>query len=612
LVESTWALNVLTILLADNQTILQFKLSQLPGLLECLVDYLRKYLFEIFTLENERDLLGLKDIDGNEENKKEFLTEEIPQIKNVSTLNMKGKFTKTNIKVEINSDDRFVIDKSKLWCEVNKLSASDNLSHIVVGFLQECVKPLSKDVVSPAGSDENNESSLGCTLEEILSVPPSITDLEEISEEKPVKSKIEKALSLNNIVLIESEAVGDEGHVRENWVGATLGKPWKKRQQEVASRAECVMNIVRSLSFLNSNHQVMLKQEKLMRLLSGMMLIRHKHRTLASRSGISSELALKVNNANNPLEAHKINNNYVINEYSWFRSSKNTLAKIPKNTRWVLHKTPSNDKKSESDSVRPVFETEQVYSDTWWWTTVRKMREDAMVTMCNLAQKCEVSELEDEVAYNILDSCLHWTICTSSEAQDPFNAVQSSSNPSLISPQSLSIEILTKLSMRTFNVDFILAIRPYSKIEKMFAFLVKLISERKEPALREFSFVLISNILNAYKDTSRTICKQKSAVSTFITFLEECESNGRNSINMFPSQHQINCGTTNYMMIKCTDILQNLAKLPENRTLFIRHQFRLIELSMSKVLPEKVTKTLSSVLHVLTQTSPTTDDTVES
>ena len=45
----------------------------------------RKYLFEIFTLENERDLLGLKDIDGNEENKAELLTEEIPQIKNVTS-----------------------------------------------------------------------------------------------------------------------------------------------------------------------------------------------------------------------------------------------------------------------------------------------------------------------------------------------------------------------------------------------------------------------------------------------------------------------------------------------------------------------------------------------
>ena len=291
------------------------------------------------------------------------------------------------------------------------------------------MKPLNENVVSEESSYEYNECCFGSTLEEVLSVPPSISDLEESCEEKPVKSKIEKALSYNNIVLIESEAIGDEGHVRDNWVGATLGKRWRKRQQEVASRAECVMNIVRSLSFLNSNHQIMLKHKKLMSLISGMMLIRHKHRTLASRSGISSELALKINNANNPLDAHKINNSYVINEYSWFRSSENTPAKTPKSTRWVLHKTPSSDKTSTSESVRPISKTEQIYSDTWWWTTVRKLREDAMVTMCNLAQKSEISELEDKVAYNILDSCLHWTICTSSEAQDPFNAVQSGSNP---------------------------------------------------------------------------------------------------------------------------------------------------------------------------------------
>ena len=45
----------------------------------------RKYLFEIFTLEIERELLGLKDIDNNEKNENEILTEEIPQIKDVSS-----------------------------------------------------------------------------------------------------------------------------------------------------------------------------------------------------------------------------------------------------------------------------------------------------------------------------------------------------------------------------------------------------------------------------------------------------------------------------------------------------------------------------------------------
>ena len=42
-------------------------------------------MFEIFTLEIERELLGLKDIDNNEKNENEILTEEIPQIKDVSS-----------------------------------------------------------------------------------------------------------------------------------------------------------------------------------------------------------------------------------------------------------------------------------------------------------------------------------------------------------------------------------------------------------------------------------------------------------------------------------------------------------------------------------------------
>ena len=42
-------------------------------------------MFEIFTLEIERELLGLKDIDNNEKNENEILTEEIPHIKDVSS-----------------------------------------------------------------------------------------------------------------------------------------------------------------------------------------------------------------------------------------------------------------------------------------------------------------------------------------------------------------------------------------------------------------------------------------------------------------------------------------------------------------------------------------------
>ena len=41
LVESSWALNVLNIFLYDQTSVAQFRLSQLPGLLDALVEHYR-------------------------------------------------------------------------------------------------------------------------------------------------------------------------------------------------------------------------------------------------------------------------------------------------------------------------------------------------------------------------------------------------------------------------------------------------------------------------------------------------------------------------------------------------------------------------------------------
>lgn len=41
LAESTWALNALTVLLHDEQTLNQVSLPQLPGLLDAVVDHFR-------------------------------------------------------------------------------------------------------------------------------------------------------------------------------------------------------------------------------------------------------------------------------------------------------------------------------------------------------------------------------------------------------------------------------------------------------------------------------------------------------------------------------------------------------------------------------------------
>ena len=58
LAESTWALDVLSILIHDDNTYLYFGLQKLPGLLDILLEYYKHYLTEIFTdlFENDTPL----------------------------------------------------------------------------------------------------------------------------------------------------------------------------------------------------------------------------------------------------------------------------------------------------------------------------------------------------------------------------------------------------------------------------------------------------------------------------------------------------------------------------------------------------------------------------
>ncbi|KFM78505.1 Trithorax group protein osa, partial [Stegodyphus mimosarum] len=63
LAESTWALDALSILLADNNTVVYFGLSHLPGLLNVLVDHYRCFLNKIFRLANDVEIGYSEDLD---------------------------------------------------------------------------------------------------------------------------------------------------------------------------------------------------------------------------------------------------------------------------------------------------------------------------------------------------------------------------------------------------------------------------------------------------------------------------------------------------------------------------------------------------------------------
>jgi len=65
LAETTWALDVLNILLYDDNTVTYFSLNYLPGLLEIILEHLRRSLVLIFGQNVGLDFTDFKEEDDS-------------------------------------------------------------------------------------------------------------------------------------------------------------------------------------------------------------------------------------------------------------------------------------------------------------------------------------------------------------------------------------------------------------------------------------------------------------------------------------------------------------------------------------------------------------------
>ncbi|GBN63654.1 Trithorax group protein osa [Araneus ventricosus] len=154
LAESTWALDAIAILLADNNTVVYFNLDHMPGLLNVLVDHYRCFLNKIFDLAKDMELgsttvsdkklhndqfpLGSSDI-FNWESKTKIL----------DTPNFTYK-TRCKKKIEIQYDEAlFLIDPQRSWDVYEDFEVSsehwqkgggDITSHIQTCFAEETKK----------------------------------------------------------------------------------------------------------------------------------------------------------------------------------------------------------------------------------------------------------------------------------------------------------------------------------------------------------------------------------------------------------------------------------------------------------------------------------------
>lgn len=312
-------------------------------------------------------------------------------------------------------------------------------------------------------------------------------------------------------------------------------------QDSLARRCVCVSNIVRSLSFVPGNDLEMSKHPGLLLLLGRLVLLHHRH---------------------------------------------------PERKQAPV----TYEKEDEED------EGVSCDRDEWWWDCLEVLRENCLVTLANISGQLDLSIYPESICLPLLDGLLHWAVCPSAEALDPFPTLGPHSS---LSPQRLVLETLSKLSIQDNNVDLILATPPFSRLEKLYGSLVRLVGDRKVAVCREMAVVLLANLAQGDSLAARAIAVQKGSVGNLLGFLEDSLAatqyqQSQSSLLQLQGGPQFE-PTSVDMMRRAARALHALAKVEENHSEFTLYESRLLDISVSPLMNHLVSQVICDVLFLIGQ-----------
>ncbi|XP_025025480.1 AT-rich interactive domain-containing protein 1B [Python bivittatus] len=603
LAESTWALDTINILLYDDSTVATFNLSQLSGFLELLVEYFRKCLIDIFGIlmeyevghpgpklqdhtssQNEDGQSAIEDVRKEEENNDECIDyfdeledeeEEEEEDENENTEEGKStvvaplgaivdpserpkqasKFDKLPIKI-VKKNNLFVVDRSDRLGHVQEfnsgllhwqLGGGDTTEHIQTHFESKMeIPPRRRPSLSVSSGKKKNVEGKGESEEQQdKSISATIDDVLSarpgaLSEDSDSNSQTDSSKFPFGIHQVKSHRnikLLEDEPRSRDETPLCTINHW---QDSLAKRCICVSNIVRSLSFVPGNDVEMSKHPGLVLILGKLILLHHEH---------------------------------------------------PERKR-----APQTYEKEEE-----VDKGVACSKDEWWWDCLEVLRDNTLVTLANISGQLDLSAYTESICLPILDGLLHWMVCPSAEAQDPFPTVGPNS---VLSPQRLVLETLCKLSIQDNNVDLILATPPFSRQEKLYATLVRYVGDRKNPVCREMSMALLSNLARGDTLAARAIAVQKGSIGNLISFLEDgvtmaqYQQSQHNLMHMQPPPLE---PPSVDMMCRAAKALLAMARVEENRSEFLLHEGRLLDISISAVLNSLVASVICDVLFQIGQ-----------
>ncbi|XP_023225913.1 AT-rich interactive domain-containing protein 1B-like isoform X9 [Centruroides sculpturatus] len=640
LAESTWALDVLSVLLYDDNTVLYFGLSHLPGLLEVLLEHYRRCLKLIFGLTGDLEV-GYETryhMDPDPEDEQERLCDRkwyetshgpydkfkvsgpipISQIDNSdkTVILDKENFTQRTrcgktVKTK-NDESLFLLDPERAWdCYEGfesgmghwHLGGGDMTCHIQTYFenthsyvkfvrvLEDVVKSersesrcsddsdlpeeSNKSVASSSSSDREIPvlENMQCVVEnkdesehseerkedDIKQEPKEEESSKENQNEEEEDDEDDKKPVLEPMKDDEYPKIRETSYPRKRLHLEDMEDEAYNRDEpslcvitdsqiSLTRRCLCLSTLFRNLSFVPGNDAEMSKHAGFLLLMGRLLLLHHHH----SLKKVSQQHYDQEEELENP---------------------------------------------SASDSCSSLSSKRE-----WWWDMLHMLRENTLVTLANITGQLDLAPYPEEISLPLLDGLLHWAVCPSTYAQDP---LPSQPPHSVLSPQRLSLEALCKLSILDGNVDLLLATPPWSRIERLFSLLSRFLNYNEDQVLREFSVVLLSNLAQADGTVTRSIVTQGSCISQLILFVEQAEQNAlqvanTQGINALRKNPEL-MGTTLDMVRRAAGTLRCLARIPENKPLFLQHHQRLLALVMSQILDQGVASIVADVLYECSQ-----------
>jgi len=613
--EATWALDTLNILLYDDSTVTYFMLTQLPGLLDNLIDHFRRYLIEIFdTLAESEISLGVEVVlQSREEESAKRISAEECQLK-IEEINRNARRSFTSVLVgstfefskegfqsgasdwlmgggdatvhiqthmgAMPGDDLITSSKMKREKEIDdetpvknetydaKFSELSKVNEKSVTFcedlfysgIKECRTDYGEESVAtfPAfKEDPDSNSEVAVKMEESPTKAVGSKKSEDTKSEELFTTRLKKELDLDfdsetedseSDRYIQTEVVSKINLKRDPIIEEqSCGKEdaplclRTETQDAVSRRCLCVSNILRGLSFVPGNDAEMSRHAGLLLIVGRLLLLHHKHAKRVS-----------------------YRHSYLQDE--------------------IELECPSDDRQD------------------WWWYCLEGLRENALVVTSNIAGQLDLSLYPEAISVPLLDGLLHWFVCPSAAAQDPMPTATPGTS---LSPRQLSLEALAKLSILESNVDLVLSSPPFTRVEELFAMLVRLVGERGNPVTRELALVLLSNLAQG-ENSFVGFGDSKACISMLLEFIEDAAT----SMSAYSSGsglaqagfHSENfCGTSVDMLRRAASTLVCLARIRSNRALFLPFQQRVLRLAIMQILDNMVTGQLAEILFYLSR-----------